>query len=346
MAMNVETERWEAVLTRAPGQETSFVYAVRTTGVFCRPGCASRRPLRKNVEFFDEAADAMRSGYRPCRRCQPMGAEPLARMLERACALLESDASARTRDVAQSLEVSPSYFQRVFKRHLGVTPQQYRRRALAEAGRVALRRYGSVTESVYAAGYSSSSRFYDGVGRELGMTPSEALHGGHDHCVRYVTSPCSLGHVLIAWTARGICEVALGEDTDELSNHLVTHFPASSLEPSEPSKWTRAVIEAVEHGSHVDLPRDVRGTAFQERVWQALRSIPRGETRTYADLAASLGVPAGSRAVARACAANRLAVLVPCHRVIRKDGGIAGYRWGMERKQELLERERREVEKH
>jgi AraC family transcriptional regulator of adaptative response/methylated-DNA-[protein]-cysteine methyltransferase len=341
-----ETRQWDALKARAlPAPEDFFVYAVRTTGVFCRPTCASRRPLRRNVEFFDRAVDALRRGYRPCKRCRPLGSEPKTAMLERACALLSNGGATRTRDVADALGVSTSFLQRTFKQHLGVTPQQYRRRVLAEAGRSALRASATVTESVYAAGYASSSRFYDGIGRELGMSPSAALRGGDGETIRHFESSCSLGRVLIAWTTRGVCEVALGDDGSALEAELRAHFPKARFERCDPPEWARAVVQAVEHGSTVDLPLDIRGTAFQERVWQALRTIPRGETRSYSELAEALGAGSASRAVAHACARNKLAVLVPCHRVLRRDGTMSGYRWGVERKRALLDRESNAVEK-
>jgi AraC family transcriptional regulator of adaptative response/methylated-DNA-[protein]-cysteine methyltransferase len=343
--INDDETRWKALVSRDEAVGDAFVYAVRTTGIFCKPGCASRRPRRTNVEFFDRAADAIRSGYRPCKRCRPLSADTRTNTLERACAMLSGDGAAPNPEVARSLGMSPSYFQRMFKKHLGITPQQYRRRVLAEAGRSALRQAGSVTETVYAAGYSSSSRFYEGVGRELGMPPSTALRGGVGETIQYSTSSCSLGAVLVAWTAVGICEVSLGDDGNTLAHRLRSHFPKAALDRCDPSPEIIDVIEAVDSGAQLELPLDLRGTAFQERVWQALMAIPSGETRTYTEIAEALDVPSATRAVANACAKNRLAVLVPCHRVVRKDGGIAGYRWGMERKQQLLEREAEAVEK-
>lgn len=256
-----------------------------------------------------------------------------------ACRLLSSDEPMETRQVARAVGLSDSYFQRCFKKQLGVTPQQYRRRVLAERGRDAIGRTGSVTESIYEAGYSSSSRFYDGVGRELGMKPSVARAGGLGEEIEHVIAPCSLGHILVAWTARGVCEVAFADDPEELLPRLAKHFPRATLRASEQSEWARAVIESVEMATPANIPLDVRGTAFQERVWSALRAIPAGETRTYSEIAEAMGDPKSARAVARACASNKLAVVVPCHRVVRKDGDLSGYRWGVERKRELLRRE-------
>ncbi|MEM8606608.1 MAG: bifunctional DNA-binding transcriptional regulator/O6-methylguanine-DNA methyltransferase Ada [Myxococcota bacterium] len=332
--------RWEAVLSRAPGQ---FYYAVRTTGVFCRPSCASRRPRPENVEFFESTQDARSAGYRPCKRCRPEhdpSDSPLAHAVTHACELLSAENAMKTRDVATAVGLSESYFQRAFKKKLGVTPQQYRRRVLAERARESLSRGRSVVESVYEAGYSSSSRFYDGVGQELGMTPAAARAGASGERIEYAVERCSLGLALIAWTARGVCEVAFDDSEGSLTERLAEHFPNAELECSAASPWVEAVVNAVELSESADVPLDVRGTAFQERVWQALRAIPRGETRTYGEIAASLGAPEGARAVARACATNNLAVLIPCHRVVRKDGQPSGYRWGIDRKEALLHRER------
>jgi AraC family transcriptional regulator of adaptative response/methylated-DNA-[protein]-cysteine methyltransferase len=267
--------------------------------------------------------------------------DAMAEALVVACSLLSSEEPAHTRDVARVVGLSGSYFQRCFKKHLGVTPQQYRRRILAERGRDALGAADSVTQSVYEAGYSSSSRFYEGVGQELGMKPSVARAGGPGEVILYALAQCSLGHLMIAWTRRGVCEVGFADSPGELVPQLKRHFPKAKLDASDPAEWVEAVIGAVEMTSSVDIPLDIRGTAFQERVWQELRAIPAGETRTYSEIASVLGQPSAVRAVARACATNSLAVLVPCHRVIRKDGSLAGYRWGVERKRELLRREAR-----
>lgn len=256
-----------------------------------------------------------------------------------ACRLLAGEMPIETRALARAVGLSDAYFQRCFKKTLGVTPQQYRRRILAERGRQSIRSSGSVTESVYAAGYSSSSRFYDGLGRELGMKPSVAATGGAGEAIAYATAQCSLGRLLVAWTDRGVCEVAFGDSDEELLETLTDRFGRATISASTETRWIRAVVDAVEMGEPAHVPLDVRGTAFQERVWQVLRSIPAGETRTYSEIAAALGRPSAARAVAKACATNTIAVLVPCHRVVRKDGDLAGYRWGIHRKRELLRRE-------
>lgn len=341
-SQTTDAERWEAVTARAPAPGGGFFYAVRTTAVFCRPGCASRRPRRENVEFFDTGEEAVRAGYRACKRCAPLdpnARDALSDSIREACRLLASEDGAQNRDVAAAIGLSDSYFQRAFKKRFGITPQQYRRRILAERARDCIGGSDSVTQTIYEAGYSSSSRFYEGVGRELGMNPSAAKAGGADERIQYALLNCTLGQALVAWTERGVCEVAFAGTREGLRRQLEKHFPKARLEKAERSAWAEAVISSVEASSPIDVPLDIRGTVFQERVWRELRKIPIGETRSYSELAKSLGEPSAARAVARACASNLLAVLIPCHRVIRKDGDLSGYRWGLERKRELLRRE-------
>ncbi len=342
-----DAERWRVVEGRSTLADGRFFYGVRTTGVFCRPSCASRLPRRENVEFFETTEAARTAGYRACKRCRPESSMPkdgTVKALVEACRLLSLAEPMQTRKVAGTVGLSASYFQRSFKRHLGVTPQQYRRRVLAERGRDALGQTRSVTESIYEAGYASSSRFYEGVGQELGMKPSVARAGAPGEIIRYALAECSLGHLLIAWTYRGVCLVALADSSEELALQRKQRFPRASFEEAEQAEWTGAVVRAVEMTTQVDIPIDIRGTAFQERVWRALRDIPAGETRTYSEIANGLGMPSAARAVAGACAANSLAVLVPCHRVVRQDGDLTGYRWGVDRKRELLRREAKQAE--
>ncbi len=337
-----DAERWCVVEGRSTLADGRFFYGVRTTGVFCRPSCASRLPHRQNVEFFETTEAARTAGYRACKRCRPESStrkDETVEALVEACRLLSLEEPIQTREVASAVGLSNSYFQRSFKKHLGVTPQQYRRRVLAERGRDALGQTRSVTESIYEAGYASSSRFYEGVGRELGMKPSVARAGAPGEVIRYALAESSLGHVVIAWTHRGVCLVSLADSPDELAAQVAERFPKARLEEAEQAAWTAAVVQAVEVATPAGIPIDIRGTAFQERVWRALREIPAGETRTYSEVAKTLGMPSAVRAVAGACAANPLAVLVPCHRVVRADGDLAGYRWGVDRKRELLRRE-------
>jgi AraC family transcriptional regulator of adaptative response/methylated-DNA-[protein]-cysteine methyltransferase len=335
--------RWDAVRQRDRTADGSFVYAVKTTGVFCRPSCASRVPLRRNVEFFERQEQAAKAGYRPCKRCRPTKADPRRernRILVTACRLLEAkEGVARNDEVAAAVGLSPYYFQRFFKSRLGVSPQQYRRRVLAERAKAELIDAESVTQAVFAAGYSSSSRFYEGPGRELGMPARETRTGATGHAIRYAVRACSLGQLLVAWTDRGACDIRLGDSAEQVTRALSKRFPGAVLARTGLPVWIEAVAELVERPHSADIPLDIRGTAFQQRVWQELRRIPMGETRSYSDVARALGTPGASRAVARACATNPLAVVVPCHRVVRSDGDLSGYRWGRDRKEELLRRE-------
>jgi len=337
--------RWEAVARRDGAADGTFVYAVTTTGVFCRPSCRSRRPLRRHVEFYLDGGAAERAGYRACKRCRPTEADPRSRLdglLTQACRLLETpEGIARSDEIAAEVGLSTYYFQRAFKRRMGVTPQEYRRRVLAERAKRELADAGSVTEAVYAAGYSSSSRFYEGAGRELGMPARDARSGAAGRPVQYAVRACSLGRLLVAWTERGVCDVRFGDSDGSLTEALVQRLPGALLARGAVPSWVDDVLGLVERPRAAEIPLDIQGTAFQERVWQELRRIPRGETRTYADVARAVGAPDAARAVARACAANPAAVVIPCHRVIRSDGDASGYRWGTERKKELLRRERR-----
>lgn len=335
-SFRTEARRWRAVVERLTGADGVFFYGVLTTGVFCRPTCPARRPRRENAVFFDSVEEAKRAGYRPCKRCKPDAPGAEREQLERACALLGAERGAQTREVATELGLSNGYFQRWFKRELGVTPQQYRRRVLAERGREALTGSATVTGAAYRAGYSGSSRFYAGVGRELGMNPAAARAGGAGELVRYAVRRCSLGQVLVAWTERGVCQVSLADTAKDALAELEGRLPKAELELAE-GEWAERVIRAVDTGVCADVPLDLRGTAFQERVWQLLRDIPVGETLSYTELAQRAG--SGPRAVARACASNALAVVIPCHRVVRQGGELAGYRWGVERKRKLLVRE-------
>lgn len=333
-------DRWEAVRNRQASADGQFFYGVRTTGIFCRPSCASRQPLRKNVEFFQSAQQAAAAGFRPCRRCKPTDAsDATAVKIVQACRALAADEPMKIEAVAKRIGWSESYFLRRFKKALGVTPTQFRRRLLAERGRASLAKARSVIESVYAAGYSSSSRFYDNLGRELGMTPAVAVGGGPGQVVHYAAASCSLGRIIVAWTSVGVCDVSLGESEGDLLRRLQRRLPNADVTVSNAGEWVEALVAIVDQAVPKDIPLDMRGTAFQERVWQQLRQIPPGQTRSYSQVASDIGEPKAARAVAQACAANVLAVVVPCHRVVCADGGTGGYRWGANRKRQLLERE-------
>jgi AraC family transcriptional regulator of adaptative response/methylated-DNA-[protein]-cysteine methyltransferase len=343
--------RWQAVLDRDRSADGRFVYSVSTTGVYCRPWCPSRRPLRRHVRFHGTAAEAAREGFRPCRRCRPdelQGAGASARRVAEICRTLERAAAPpRLVSLAARAGLSPSHFHRVFKAATGLTPRAYFaahrgarvRRALVEEGR-------RVTDAIYDAGFSSAGRFYESAPRMLGMSPTQYRAGGAGAAIRFAVGECSLGSVLVAQTAKGVCAVMLGDDPEALVRELQDRFPRGTLIGGDRSfeRTVAAVVGYIEAPSRgLDLPLDVRGTAFQQRVWRALAAIPAGTTMTYAELAARLRMPHAARAVGSACAANPVAVAIPCHRVVRTDGSLAGYRWGIDRKRALLERERRAV---
>jgi AraC family transcriptional regulator of adaptative response/methylated-DNA-[protein]-cysteine methyltransferase len=346
-SFDTEAARWRAVVERRKSADGRFFFAVKSTRIFCRPWCPSRRPLRKNVVFFDTARQALVAGFRPCLRCRPMGEDPRRRLVDtlvKACRLLESpDSNPKSADVAAQVGLSPHYFQRFFKRQTGVTPQQYRNRRLSDRVKRRLGESKTVTQAAHAAGYASTGRFYARAGKELGM-PARAAKGRADgQMVRYAVCGCSLGKLLVAWTDRGVCDVRFGDSSDELVAGLCERLQRATIERAVACPWVDAVLAAVERPDRASLaeqvPLDIRGTAFQERIWQELRKIPMGETRSYSELAAACGAPASVRATARACATNPVAIVVPCHRVIRGNGELAGYRWGIARKKELLRRE-------
>jgi AraC family transcriptional regulator of adaptative response/methylated-DNA-[protein]-cysteine methyltransferase len=337
-----DAARWNAVVARDAAATGTFVYGVTTTGVVCRPACPSRTPRRENVVFFDAVTDAERAGFRPCRRCHAgRAASDPARALTIACALLSADDDGvRMADVARTVGMTPASLARAFRAKLGVTPRQYRQRLLAARAKAALAKGARVTDAVYDAGYSTSSRFYESAGRELGMTPAAARRGGSGQRVAYTTRPTSLGMLGIAWTSRGVSDVAFVEDAGAFATALQRRWPAAERARAALPPWIDRVVAAVERPAVADVPLDVQGTAFEERVWRALRAIPAGATRSYADVAKRVGAAGAHRAVARAIGRNPLAVLVPCHRVVAADGTLAGYRWGLARKAELLRRER------
>lgn len=339
---------WQAVQNRDEEQDGRFVYAVRSTGVFCRPSCSSRRPKRVNVLFFETAQMAQAAGYRACKRCRPLDQlRPDARidLVEQACQaiLAQLDRPLSLAALADRLHVSPTYLHRVFKAVTGLTPRQYLAGKRAESLKAQLRNGSSVTTALYEAGYSSTSRIYEVSSRRLGMTPGKYRQGGAGMEIRFTVVGSPLGHLLIAATTQGICAVRFGDTEQELLDELRGEFPRASLARDESALhgWTETLVAYLAGGKvQLNLPLDLRATAFQLRVWEALRRIPYGETRSYAEVAEAIGEPKAVRAVANACAANPAALVTPCHRVVRLDGGLGGYRWGVERKQALLERER------
>src|SRR6266851_1078286 len=344
----IDEARWQVVLAREVCVNERFVYAVRSTGVYCRPGCPSRRPRRENVVFFQVPDAAERAGFRPCRRCRPenpRSASPQIDMIGRACRLIEQhleDAPVTLALLGQELQSSPFHLERTFKRFLGITPRQYADALRLERLKTELRSDRDVTSALYEAGYGSSRGLYERAPEQLGMTPATYRRGGRGMEIAYTTAHSPLGRLLVAGTERGICAVSLGDNEVDLEKSLASEFPEANIrrDNSRLRLWVSALISHL-CGSepHLDLPLDVRATAFQWRVWQELRNIPYGETRSYSQIAEALGQPKAARAVASACAANPAAIVIPCHRVVQESGEPGGYRWGAERKKVLLSRE-------
>jgi AraC family transcriptional regulator of adaptative response/methylated-DNA-[protein]-cysteine methyltransferase len=344
-----ETDLWAGVLGRDAALDGSFVYAVRTTGIYCRPSCPSRTPHRRNVVFYGTTAEAEANGFRACLRCNPAGkslAEATAETVARACRVIESSEGVPTlEELASAAGMSPFHFHRQFKALTGLTPKAYGTAQRAKRVRAELADgAASVTSAIYGAGFNSNSRFYEKSNQVLGMTPTEYRQGGKDVAIRFAVGESSLGAILVAQSDKGVCAISLGDDPDTLVRELQERFPNAQLIGADAAFETlvaRVVGFVEEPWIGLDLPLDVRGSAFQERVWKALREIPPGETVSYAQVANSIGEPNSVRAVAQACGANSIAVAIPCHRVVRSDGGLSGYRWGVERKRALLEREAR-----
>lgn len=339
-----EATCWQAVQTRDARYNGVIYYAVRSTGIYCRPTCPSRRPRRDQVTFFASPDAAEQAGYRPCRRCLPrQQADPALDLVTRARALIESSPEPLSlRALGAQVGASPYHLQRTFKAITGVSPRQYAAALHANAFKDEARAGRDVTKALYAAGYGSGSGLYTTASAVLGMTPDVYRKGGKGMTITYTIQDSALGRLLVAATERGICAVSLGDDDAALLQALETEFPAARLEPGEGQILTwagaiRAYLEGLR--PDLDLPLDVLGTAFQQRVWSELRKIPYGQTRTYTQVAEAIGQPAAVRAVARACATNPAALVTPCHRVIRSDGSLGGYRWGLSRKQALLQTE-------
>jgi AraC family transcriptional regulator of adaptative response/methylated-DNA-[protein]-cysteine methyltransferase len=338
--------RWARVLARDPSADGVFWYSVCTTGVYCRPSCPSRHARPANVTLHDTLEAARAAGVRPCRRCNPEGSSAqaqIAALVERACRLIEAAEAAPSLAVlAEAVELSPGYFHRIFKAQTGLTPKAYAAAHRAGRVRAELTRSTTVTEAIYDAGFNSNGRFYETAKQVLGMTPTRYRAGGADEDLRFAVGQSSLGAILVASSAAGVAAILLGDDPDALVRDLQDRFPRARLTGGD-ADYERLVAEVVgfveQPSLGLDLPLDVRGTAFQQRVWQALQAIPAGATATYAEIAAAIGAPKSTRAVAGACAANAIAVAIPCHRVIRNDGSLSGYRWGVERKRALIARE-------
>ncbi len=336
---------WKMVVERTSMADAMFVYAVRTTGIYCRPSCPSRRPLRASVEFYPTSELAERAGYRACKRCTPAQEHPQLRTLTAACDYLDrvDHQPVKLQELGAAVGLSPFHVQRIFRQCLGITPREYQQARRIERFRRQVTQGDTVTTALYQAGFGSSSRLYEDANRQLGMTPAELRGGGKDIQIRYSVSDSPLDKMLVAATEVGLCAISFGLLESELEDDLAARFPSANLSRDEQGLGTivqRVLSLLTEHPAALSLPLDVRATAFQKRVWKALQQVPRGETRSYREIAESLGQPSAARAVARACSQNPVAVVVPCHRVVGKSGRLTGYRWGVQRKQKLLGIER------
>lgn len=338
---------WQAVTAKDRSWDGRFVYAVRSTGVYCKPSCPARRPHRRQVVFFSIPEAAEREGYRPCRRCKPQRADGADRDTQAVRTLCHkiaatNDGRINVDSLADQAKISPRRLRSLFKQMLGVTPTQYAQACRRQKMKDLLHNGRKVTRALYEAGYGSASRLYENITDKMGMTPAAYRRGGKGMTIRYAVSDSPLGKILVAVTDKGICSVRLGDSCRTLESGLRQEFAAATIRRDE--QHLRAIVATIlQHldGRHpdLDLPLDIRATAFQQRVWQELRRIPWGQTRSYGDIAATLGQPTAVRAVARACASNPVALVVPCHRVIGSNGQLTGYRWGLKRKKELLEHE-------
>ncbi len=341
-----DNARWQAICARDASADGAFVFAVTTTGIYCRPSCPARRPKRENVRFFALPREAEAAGFRPCRRCRPRDlstAQRHALLIEAACRQIETSAREPTlAELANAAGLSPSYFHRLFRAVVGVTPKHYARTARAGALRQTVRKAPSVTAAAFESGHESLRRFYDRALAALGMTPRAFRAGAEGEVILFAAAPSTLGVVTAAFTRRGVCAVRLNDRAADGEAELRALFPKACLVAAgnRLTSLIAQVVAAIEEPARAaELPLDIRGTAFEQRVWRALRDIPVGTTASYSAIAAGIGAPMAQRAVARACGANPAAVLVPCHRVVRADGGLGGYRWGIARKERLLARE-------
>lgn len=348
LAPDLEERLWGAVRERAGEFDGLFYYGVRTTGVYCRPSCASRQPRRENVSFFALPEAARAAGFRACLRCRPDETTPRdaqAELVQSVCRLIGYELEERPdwSAIGEQLKLSRSHLERLFKKLIGITPRQYAEALRAERFRGAARAGRSVTDALYEAGYGSSSRLYEKSAEQLGMTPATYRKGGQGMKISYALAESALGLLLVAATDKGVCAVRLGDERSDLESELRAEFPRAEVQMDEArlGAEVRALLSYLAgQQPHPKLPLDVQGTAFQKRVWDELRRIPSGETTSYSEVARRIGQPTATRAVARACATNPVALITPCHRVVRGDGGLSGYRWGVERKRELLARER------
>lgn len=348
-ALTDDDGRWDAVMSRDAHLDGAFVYAVRSTGIYCKPSCPSRRPRREYVTFFEAPKAAEAAGFRPCKRCRPNGIEddPNAETVQRICRYIEEnytgERSITLAALGEHVGLSPFHLQRVFKRATGITPRQYAEALRLGGLKARLKEGDNVTNAIYDAGYGSGSRLYEVAPGQLGMTPTEYKRGGSDMRIAYTVADSPLGRLMVAATEKGICSIKLGDADDTLEGGLAGEFPAADIRRDDAvlGDWVAAIVRHLEGKQpRLDLPLDVRATMFQRRVWEALRAIPYGATRSYAQVAQAIGEPKATRAVARACATNPVALIVPCHRVVQSDGSTGGYRWGAWRKETLLRGER------
>ena len=347
-----EEAQWQAVLARDSHFNGAFVYAVRSTGIYCRPTCPSRKPGRQQVVFFPVPEVAELAGFRPCKRCLPRqcpSSDPHLELVRQVCGCIQensnenSGAQPTLAQLGDKAGASPYHLQRVFKQVMGVTPHQYADACRLARLKTVIKNQGSVTDALYQAGYGSSSRLYEQASTQLGMTPGSYQRGGKGVQIAYAVTDTSLGLLLVAATQHGVCAVSLGDNEDDLTAMLRYEYSAAQVRRDDATlgQWVEAIVEHLSgRMPHIDVPLDIRATAFQRLVWEQLRRIPYGETRSYSEIAQAVGQPKSARAVAKACSKNPVAVVIPCHRVIRQDGNFAGYRWGITRKEALLAQER------
>ncbi|MBG1270557.1 bifunctional DNA-binding transcriptional regulator/O6-methylguanine-DNA methyltransferase Ada, partial [Nostoc sp. WHI] len=340
----LEETLWEAVLNRDPTIDGKLFYGVRSTGVYCRPICPSRRPNRHQVCFFQSAQEAEIAGFRPCKRCQPQFETVPNTAKSKVLAVCryiktQGDRIPTLSELSSQVEMSPSYLQRIFKQIIGVSPFQYADALRSQQLKQRLQQGEEIADAVYNTGYGSSSQLYEKAPKQLGMTPKTYQQAGKTILIVYAIASCPLGYLLVATTEKGICAVKLGDEANKLEHTLLEEFNQADIVRNDQihKEWIQAILDFIAGDeTHLDLPLDVRGTAFQKQVWQALQKIPYGETRTYTDIACDIAKPQAVRAVGNACGANAIALIVPCHRVLRSDGSLGGYHWGIERKQKLL----------
>lgn len=344
-----DQQLWQAVVAKDARFDGQFVFAVSSTGVYCRPSCPSRRAHRERVKFFDLPEAAEQAGFRACLRCQPQRArvlDPQMELVQRVCSVLNSNESETVKlaELATHAGVSVFHLQRTFKRVMGISPRQYLAARRIGNFKTLVRKGDSVTTALYESGFNSSSRLYEHASEELGMTPATYSRGGRGVNIKYTIVGSSMGRLLVAMTERGVCALRMGDNDRELEKDLREEFPHAEIERAD--QVLREPVEKIldhldNNEPRLNLPLDIRSTAFQRQVWEKLRTIPYGETVSYGDVAKALGKPGAVRAVGRACATNPVALVIPCHRVVREDKSLGGYRWGLERKERLLEKERK-----